>query len=31
MVMSPDKFDQMVKSEMDAAAVLVKEAKMSVN
>lgn len=31
MVMSPDKFDQMVKTEMDAAAILVKEAKMSVN
>jgi tripartite-type tricarboxylate transporter receptor subunit TctC len=31
MVMSPDKFDQMVKSEMDSAAILVKEAKMGVN
>lgn len=31
MVMSPDKFDQMVKTEMDSAAILVKEAKMSVN
>ena len=31
MVMSPDKFDQMVKTEMDAAANLVKEAKMGVN
>jgi len=31
MVMSPEKFDQMVKSEMDSAAVVVKESKMVVN
>jgi len=31
MLMSPAKFDQMVKVEMDAASVLVKESKMSVN
>jgi tripartite-type tricarboxylate transporter receptor subunit TctC len=31
MVMSPEKFDQMIKTEMDAAGILVKEAKMSVN
>jgi len=31
MLMSPQKFDQMVKTEMDAAAILVKESKMTVN
>jgi len=31
MVMSPEKFDQMVKSEMDSAAIVVKESKMVVN
>ncbi|QWE07772.1 tripartite tricarboxylate transporter substrate binding protein [Polynucleobacter sp. JS-JIR-5-A7] len=31
MVMSPEKFDQMVKTEMDSAAILVKESKMVVN
>lgn len=31
MVMSPEKFDQMVKVEMDSAAILVKESKMTVN
>jgi len=31
MLMSPAKFDQMVKVEMDAASILVKESKMSVN
>ena len=30
-VMSPEKFDQMVKTEMDSAAILVKESKMVVN
>jgi tripartite-type tricarboxylate transporter receptor subunit TctC len=30
-LMSPQKFDQMVKTEMDASAILVKESKMSVN
>jgi tripartite-type tricarboxylate transporter receptor subunit TctC len=31
MLMSPAKFDQMIKTEMDASAILVKESKMSVN
>ncbi|QWD71544.1 tripartite tricarboxylate transporter substrate binding protein [Polynucleobacter sp. UB-Siik-W21] len=31
MVMSPEKFEQMVKTEMDSAAILVKESKMVVN
>ena len=31
MVMSPEKIDQMVKTEMDSAAILVKESKMVVN
>jgi tripartite-type tricarboxylate transporter receptor subunit TctC len=31
MVMTPEKFDQMVKSEMDSAAIVVKESKMVVN
>jgi len=30
-LMSPQKFDQMVKMEMDSAAILVKESKMAVN
>jgi tripartite-type tricarboxylate transporter receptor subunit TctC len=30
-LMSPQKFDQMVKTEMDASAILVKESKMTVN
>jgi tripartite-type tricarboxylate transporter receptor subunit TctC len=31
MLMAPNKFDQMVKTEMDAAAILVKESKMTIN